>query len=85
MEATTEEELDPPAELGRAERSYLLKSALREVLNEYDFGDESKRKELVKQAISEWLDAKVLVFGRWSLAGPGCSAPRSRASPTWRS
>ena len=31
--------------------------------------DDEERKRVVKEAIDEWLEHKIAVFGRWSLAG----------------
>lgn len=51
----------------RDERAWLLKQALREVMAEFGFGDEERRKAIVKEAISEWLDAKLKQYRRRSL------------------
>lgn len=64
-----DDELDvPPPTRPERERSFLLKEAVREVFKE-QLGNEEKRKELLKQAISEWLDAKFLQFGKWTFYG----------------
>jgi hypothetical protein len=52
---------------GEEERAFLLKQAMREVLA--DGMSEDDRKRIVKEAINEWLDAKLAVFGKWSLTG----------------
>jgi hypothetical protein len=49
------------------ERAYLLKQAMREVLA--DGMSEDDRKRIVKEAINEWLDERLAVFGKWSLTG----------------
>lgn len=35
---------------------------------------DAERKRIVKEAISEWLDAKFAVLGRWSLGGIAAAA-----------
>lgn len=34
----------------------------------------SEEKELVKQALKEWLDEKFTIFGKWSAAAIGAAA-----------
>lgn len=60
------------AELNRQERSYLLKEAIREVLDNPQRHDELK--QIVMQALTEWLEAKWAVFGKWTFRGMAAMA-----------
>ena len=61
-----------PLTRAEEERAYLLKQAMREVLDEGLTSDD--RKAIVKEAISEWLDEKFVTLGKWSLGGIGAAA-----------
>jgi len=54
-------------ELTQKERSYLLKEALREVLDDPEHHEELK--SIFKAALTEWLDAKWADVGKWSARG----------------
>lgn len=56
-------------ELTRDERSYLLKQALRQVLD--DPQQHEALKGIFKDALTEWLDAKWAEVGKWSGRGIG--------------
>lgn len=49
------------------ERSDIVKQAVREAFA--DTFSDADRKRIVKEAISEWLDAKFSAFGKWSFYG----------------
>lgn len=51
------------------ERSYLLKQAIREVLEE----GRDEHKAIIQEAITAWLNDKFAQFGKWSLAGVGAA------------
>lgn len=57
-------------ERNETERAFLLKQAIREVLNE----GRGEHKEIIQEAITDWLNAKFAQFGRYSLAGIGAAA-----------
>lgn len=54
-------------ELTRQERSFLLKEAVREVLD--DPARHEELKSIFKSALTEWLDAKWAEVGKWSARG----------------
>lgn len=49
------------------ERAFLLKEAMREVLNDPKRHDELK--DIIKQALKEWLDGHWATFGKWTFRG----------------
>lgn len=51
------------------ERSYLLKQAIREVLEE----QRPEHKAIIQEAITSWADAKFAQFGKWSIGGIGAA------------
>lgn len=61
----TRHEIPENPEMDEHHRRY--KDAVIEYLTNRTSRDE--RKEIVKEAISEWLDDKLLNFGRWSARG----------------
>lgn len=54
-------------ELSRQERAFLLKEAIREVLDDPARHDELK--QLFKVALNEWLDGRWAAFGKWTFGG----------------
>lgn len=58
------------AERSETERSFLLKQAIREVLDE----GREEHKAIIQEAITAWLNTKFAQFGKWSLAGIGAAA-----------
>lgn len=53
----------------RHERSFLLKQAIRDVLEE----GREEHKAIIQEAITAWLNDKFAQFGKWSLAGVGAA------------
>lgn len=54
---------------GEVERAYLLKQAIREVLEE----GRPEHKAIIQEALTAWLNEKFAQFGKWSLAGVGAA------------
>lgn len=54
-------------ELSKSERAYLLKDAIREVLD--DPARQAELKDIFKQALTEWLEGRWAAFGKWSFRG----------------
>lgn len=53
------------------ERSYLLKEAIREALDDPE--RTTLLKSLFKEALTEWLDDKWATFGKWTFRGLGAA------------
>lgn len=64
--------MSDPITRAERERSYLLKDALREVLDDPERREDLK--ELFKEAHEEWLDRKFAQFGKWTFAGCAAAA-----------
>lgn len=60
------------SELTHRERSFLLKEALRDVLDDPQRREDLK--ELFKEAHDEWMEKKWAEFGKWTFRGIAAAA-----------
>lgn len=64
--AALNRETEPPKFQSLAqERAWLLKQAVKEALDERD----DQQREIMKEAINEWLNARFTEFGKWTFRG----------------